>query len=326
MNNLYDIISHQKILVDVNINKYEINGLIESLSYINYDYLSEGFSDIVNKVIEFIKAMINKLRELFTKVINFFRGTAEKKGNIVDTVKSKVENQNIEITKELIIKVVKSSQKVVNTIKYAALPVKENVAKVFLEAVYTVSELYFSDKQDVNDRFETTILRAAFKGEGKFSKNKEIDIIGRTKLEIGEPTEAQNYKVADIADEIISYTVDIKDITNTIRELHGRCEKSLKNLINKVENAKPDDKDSVARANAVVTMVGQFTNYICTSIVTSFNHYEKIAVDAVMDYINNGSKNNKANENKANENQTKANENKANENQTKANETKLMRI
>jgi hypothetical protein len=86
MYNIYDIISEQKILVDMNTNRYEINAIAEStLSYLHeYEYIEEGLSDVANKIINFIKTMMAKLRELVNKILNYFKGTAEKKGDITN--------------------------------------------------------------------------------------------------------------------------------------------------------------------------------------------------------------------------------------------------
>ena len=63
MRNIYDIISEQKIMVDININRYDMHYLIESLDK-NYFYVEEGLVDSVKnigrKVIEFIKKLIAK--------------------------------------------------------------------------------------------------------------------------------------------------------------------------------------------------------------------------------------------------------------------------
>ena len=294
MNNIYDIISEQKILVDMNTNRYEINAIVEStLTYLReYEYVEEGLSDIANKIINFIKTMMAKLRELVNKILNYFKGTAEKKGDITQAAVNKAKKESgKEITKEDIFRIVKGSQKKVTAIKYAKLDVKENVGKAFLNAVYSASELYMSDIHEAKDRFRITILKKAFKGNGKYnSSNKELGIVDRAKLEINEPKEAQEYKVSDLADEIISYSVEIKAITDNINKLHKTAEDSLKRFIVQMENKEVPDQASVSQIQGVVTMIGQFTNYICTSIVTAYNQYEKIALEAVDHYYENGGK------------------------------------
>lgn len=315
MNNIYDIISEQKILVDTNINSYEMLAINESFSILmsdtSYDYIEEGLSDIANKVVAFIKSMLAKLQELVNKVINYFRGKQQNKGDILQSVASKAKK---EITREDIIRIVKGSQKKVNAIKYAALPVKQKISNDVLNAVYSVSELFTSDKNDVNKQFKIMILKKAFKGNGAYTKNKEIDIVERTKLEIGEPTEQQEYKIADLADEIISYSIDINKITGDINKLHNQAKDSLNKLIKKVESISAEDKASISQVQGVTTMTGQFVNYICTSIVTSYNQYEKLALAAVEDHYNKGEStgNSKPKEEPAKPNNDNANNNNNN--------------
>ena len=74
--------------------------------------------------------------------------------------------------------------------------------------------------------------------------------------------------------------------------MHKTSEDSLKKLIVKMENKEVEDQASISQIQGVVTMIGQFTNYICTSIVTAFNQYEKIALEAVDHYYENGGKDN----------------------------------
>lgn len=289
MRNIYDIISEQKIMVDMQINNYELHSINESFntlkSTIDYEYIEEGLSDIADKVVQFIKNMLAKIRELVGKVINFFKGKQANKGDILENATNKANAKKTEtqkeLTKEEIVRIVKTSQVKVNVIKYAALPVKQKMADEVLNAIYSVSELFTSDKNEVNKQFRITIIKKAFKGEGSYSKNKEIGIVDRAKLELNEPTEPQEYKIADLADAILSYATNLNTVTGGINKLYKQVENSLNGLIKKVESISADDKASINEVQAMTTMAGQFTNYMCTSIVTAFNQSESLVLKAV---------------------------------------------
>ena len=79
MRNIYDIIREQKVLVDLNIMKYDryyTNDFI--IANEQTLYVQEGFGDkvskAVKKVIEFIKNVIKKIGEIVKRVFNYFRG------------------------------------------------------------------------------------------------------------------------------------------------------------------------------------------------------------------------------------------------------------
>lgn len=81
MRNIYDIITEQKIVIDINMSSYDmeytINQLYEQCDlYCVQEGVGEGIKNVANKIIEFIKSIIRKIRELIQKVINFF--TAKK--------------------------------------------------------------------------------------------------------------------------------------------------------------------------------------------------------------------------------------------------------
>ena len=73
MRNIYDIISEQKALVDINICSYEMNYIVEEFEYVQED-VGETLKNVGTKIVEFIKTVISKIKELIGKVVNFFRG------------------------------------------------------------------------------------------------------------------------------------------------------------------------------------------------------------------------------------------------------------
>lgn len=80
MKNIYEIISEQKYVVDVNIASYDLEYVANCFN--KNEYLQEGVGETVKnvakKVIEFIETMIRKIKELVKKIINYILG---KRGN-----------------------------------------------------------------------------------------------------------------------------------------------------------------------------------------------------------------------------------------------------
>lgn len=80
MKNIYDIITEQKYVVDVNIASYDLEYVANCFN--KNEYLQEGVGETVKnvakKVIEFIETMIKKIKELVKKIINYILG---KRGN-----------------------------------------------------------------------------------------------------------------------------------------------------------------------------------------------------------------------------------------------------
>lgn len=90
MRNIYEIISEQKAIVDVNIANYDLMYTTNIFVKEN-EYIQEGFGDkvksIVKSVVEFIKSLIVKIREFVSKLFNFFRGGKNEVAKIENKLK-----------------------------------------------------------------------------------------------------------------------------------------------------------------------------------------------------------------------------------------------
>jgi hypothetical protein len=87
MKNIYEIISEQKEIVDTKLLQYDLdyvaNYLIESQEeYYLEESVGESIKNASQKVIEFIKTLIKKIKEMFTKVINWFLGKKDTKAKL----------------------------------------------------------------------------------------------------------------------------------------------------------------------------------------------------------------------------------------------------
>ncbi len=93
MRNIYDIIREQKVLVDLNIMKYDryyTNDFV--IANEQTLYIQEGFgekvSKTVKKVIEFIKNIIKKIGEIVKRVFDYFRGESNVVKDAEDDIKT----------------------------------------------------------------------------------------------------------------------------------------------------------------------------------------------------------------------------------------------
>ena len=77
MKNIYNIISYYKNEADVNISRYDLEYTINYFD--NNHYIQEGLGDSIKsaaqKIIEFIRTLINKIKDLIKKMLNFLFGS-----------------------------------------------------------------------------------------------------------------------------------------------------------------------------------------------------------------------------------------------------------
>lgn len=91
MKNIYDIIVEQRLYIDAKLASYDLNHTIDYFTD-NQDtyYIQEGLGDSIKnatqKVIEFIRAVINKIKELFRKIIDFFSKKRSGKERFTETM------------------------------------------------------------------------------------------------------------------------------------------------------------------------------------------------------------------------------------------------
>lgn len=91
MKNIYDIIVEQRLYIDAKLASYDLNHTIDYFTD-NQDtyYIQEGLGDSIKnatqKVIEFIRAVINKIKELFRKILDFFSKKRSGKERFTETM------------------------------------------------------------------------------------------------------------------------------------------------------------------------------------------------------------------------------------------------
>ena len=77
MRNIYDIMAEQRSFIDTKMASHDLDYTINYFTgnqdvYFVQEGLGEGIKNAATKVIEFIRAVINKIKELFRKIIDFF--------------------------------------------------------------------------------------------------------------------------------------------------------------------------------------------------------------------------------------------------------------
>lgn len=308
MKNIYDIITEQKAIVDVNIASYDLEYTVNHM--IDNDcYLQEGLGDnvrnIAQKVIEFIKTIINKIKELVNKAIGYFKNM--KRGKLIDLDKinfsvgnppninvkpgdntQKNQQKEITITEQELVSAIKASQKKVNVIRYVNLNIKKDLADRFLSSVYSTSSRFTEDKDGVvNHIYLKSILKQGFRGEGSIKKHgldEKISIVDRIKLELNEPTEPQEYTIANLANELFSYN-ETDEIISIINNLNKTAIDGLNKLKQKIESKEIQDNASLNEVQKVTSMTASFVGYLIPNISKAFNSYKKIVNVAVNDYV-----------------------------------------
>ena len=93
MRNIFDIITEQRLAIDCSLAYHDLEYTILHLSDNQEDYyiqegLGESVGNIAKKVIEFIKTLIVKIKELVKKVINFIFGKRETVKKINNEIKA----------------------------------------------------------------------------------------------------------------------------------------------------------------------------------------------------------------------------------------------
>ena len=276
MKNIYDIIAEQKSIVDVDISRYDLNYTIDH--FFKTEYLQEGIGDTVKnaaeKVINFIKTLLFKIKELIKKMISYF-GVRKPKVTMDDLKNAKKGEEGEDKQQDVSDKkdeenhgayydtkihagkdpdslseddILKGSLRKVNMIKYVGFDIKKEVTSNFMDAVYQVSELHNSDLNEAGPRFMKALERTCFKGDGSFKKNKDMNLIDRIQAEIKEPNEPEEIAVKDIPVKILSSYLEAdielgaqgakergKGIRNFLTNLDNNTTKSLNKLKSKLE-------------------------------------------------------------------------------------------
>ena len=267
MRNIYDIIAEQKAIIDVNMASYDLDYTISHMANNDY-YMQEGIGDSIKnaaaKVIEFIKKVMEKIRELIRRMIGFLGGKKSKitmdeiknatvggsgdsennsdGNNASNNSGSAVYDKNIykgksprDITEE---EILKGSLRKVNIIKFVEYGIKEKITNKFLGAVDSVTRnhvenFHASNFANTNNQFMKSIEHTCFKGAGSFKKVKGISMAERISLEIGEPKEPQEINVKDIPFKIILSYIEA-DIMHGANSPNDRG-KGLRKFLNDVD-------------------------------------------------------------------------------------------
>lgn len=89
MRNIYDIIAEQKIMVDMQLDSYELDYLYESFQYVSDDeYIQESLSEMGKKVIAFIKQLIVKIKDLINKILGYFKKSGNNEQELNNIIKA----------------------------------------------------------------------------------------------------------------------------------------------------------------------------------------------------------------------------------------------
>ena len=320
MRNIYDIIAEQKAVVDVNMAKYDLDYTISQLTnneYYMQEALGENVKNAINKVVEFIKTVIAKIRELVKKMIDFLLGrkSSVPLDDINDAIgeggaqgkSSDVYDTNIHKGKKNVTMrdIFAGSLRTVNMIKFAEFKVKEGVTDTFINAVNGVVgnhlSSFFADKyESENKQLLAAVKRACFKGKGSYKAAPEASMADRIALEVGEPKEAQPVKVKDIPMNVVeSYlSADIdkggdggsggKGLSKYLNDAQSHSTKQLEQLKSQLEGARNGgaeiDQSNISQVEQLITMVSSFISAMTSNVFKAYNAFFTVYEQAKKDF------------------------------------------
>ena len=333
MRNIYDIINEQRTNVELDLMKHDMNYTLAYFS--NNTYLCEStVSDLFKKIIEFIKSVINKMREITKKLISILFGTnsgrkrveelerqiaeevaaqnkrnREEAGKNASNVKFKMDVEfkterrasnhnpsdyyddqmfkgqnlaNISMAEKI-----KGSKRTVGIVKYVHFDKKKEVTNNFMDAVYATVGNYLADYDNVNKLFLTSIERTCFKGPAK--NQKKLGVVERLKIELGEPSEIVQLKIAELDYGIIESYYNEKEIANFLENADVAVKKSLEDLKSKMKKLEQTEGNNVTSEDfnnieKVVVMVSQFMTYIAQNVVKAHKVSTNILIQVLVDF------------------------------------------
>jgi hypothetical protein len=320
MRNIYDIIAEQKAIVDVNMAKYDLDYTISQLAnneYYMQEALGENVKNAINKVVEFIKTVIAKIRELVKKMIDFLLGrkSSVPLDDINDAIgeggaqgkSSDVYDTNIHKGKKNVSMrdIFAGSLRTVNMIKFVDFKVKEGITDTFLNAVNGVVgnhlSTFFADKyKNENRQLLKAVKRACFKGKGSYKAVPEASMAERIALEVGEPKEAQPVKVKDIPMNVVeSYlSADMdkggdggsggKGLSKYLNDAQSHSIKQLEQLKSQLEGARNGgaeiDQSNISQVEQLITMVSSFISAMTSNVFKAYNAFFTVYEQAKKDF------------------------------------------
>ena len=313
MRNIYEIISEQKAIVDVNIANYDLMYTTNIFVKEN-EYIQEGFGDkvksVIKSVIEFIKSLINKIREFVSKIFNFFRGGKNEVAKIENKLKEAKDKDNggkkeeakdddkkekggstevkgesgtlinISFTGDAttlpqLLKVTKG--KAVTT-KIGPIEAKfDMVDKVF--QVSTVFEK-LADMED-HDDLSTDILTKTAKKIITGDENTN-DVMSKVKEKLGDSDETVQFEISSKAGEIVKYLEYSQKLGVTFKtganELIGDLNDVVRELEEEARGQGPDAEKQAALAASEIRKC-------CNLLTSTFTYVGQKALKGYMQYL-----------------------------------------
>lgn len=188
---------------------------------------------------------------------------------------------------------IENSLRTVSSIRYASLKTKSDVSENFFSVIMSVAGNFAGAYDHANKKmFLDNIEKRAFKGDGSYKKLPDADMTKRIQAEIHESNEAEEIKVADMAELIEEYYYQGTDqIQNNLK---GWCDKSnefLKEVENKLKRFESEGQDKsadLANVQKVSGMVSSFMSVMPSNIVKTYSAletiYKQVKADALAAY------------------------------------------
>lgn len=324
--NIYEIISEQKALVDINMASYD---LIYTISNINdeFTYSTESFGskvkEIIEKFIQFVKAFLNKIKEFVSKIFNFFRGGNDKVKTIEDKLKNanekdvgdgenkKDEPKQDQKNTKLAVTFSGEANTIQDLIKVSKGKYSTKLIGPLSKKIETIKAL---DKvEEVYDKLGEEMQKMG-KGSFKFESGMLVKELKRvmfndpncdnipTKLAnmFGDGDMTVTFEISSKANEIIDYVTKGGVFGKTLMQGQKMMDDEFKEYVNDVKKmAAQEEKVTEATINKVVNelqhianMIGTIFNYTSRATLNGYNQYMALCSKLCDEYVK--SKNAKA--------------------------------
>ena len=317
MRNIYDIIAEQKAIVDINIASYDLNHTNNHLISNDY-YLQEGIGEAIKKgagkVVELIKTIIRKIKELVSNVIGFFKKTnnevesmekqikdaanavgssgaanvaadgAVNKAKQLQTKKAVKTPQGPSTKVDGLLDVLKSSPLELEMGSYQPL---ENFVKLTEDIFNSVDARIVESIEDDSDLsvFDSYVADDVFKERGidEFSVKLCLQHYYEKSIFTKAPDKKSNIKVSWNADTIYGYAKNGAKSVQHFKKLEKEAEDSLNKLIRTV-TSNPDQSRAEALVTRAANIISAAVNYFSRTVTKATSQYIAVCRRVTNDY------------------------------------------
>lgn len=246
MRNIYEIIEEQKHMVDVNIAFYELEHVNES-----YIYLTEGSGGgIVKKVVDFIKTIMRKIKELVQKVISLFTGGKSGGGSSSSKKKRYIPEEDLD-----------------KEVKLPYIYKASHFEDSFEQGVSLLLDLIESHTDDLDNKLLDDKLKDLY---DSFGEHDSVNEVIKQTFDCDINDEKNKLRtLRSVEEKLLSY-VNEGDVVATCKKMNKWAQDALNKLLRSVNDN--------AEKTKVVQHASQLVNLMSQSFLKAIVNSRKIAM------------------------------------------------